>query len=271
MQKNTNTLQYALACSFGGFIGTLIALQFKSNWFYGLIGFALGLSVGWITAMFTNDPKGFSAAVKNALTKSLEAVGETDFKGFAIDFIHETIYRFVCYCWMAVGTLAFLETVSIGYWAFNGFGINILQVPFEFFLTILLVCVIMGFLGCSPGSKKDYSENARGMIKLFALCFNPGAVIFYTTMGIHLGFVWLLKHQKSIRFAVKVFLAEMYLYVHQNDGLALLSNVALATGIGFYFEHATIGAIVWFVAGIIDRTIYSNNQSRLIAIIAKKG
>lgn len=270
MQKNTNTLQYALACSFGGFIGTLIALQFKSNWFYGLVGFALGLSVGWVTAMFTNDPKGFSSAVKKALIKSLEVVGETDFEGFAIDFIHETIYRFGGYCWTAVGTLAFLETVSIGYWAFNGFDITILQVPFEFFLTVLLVCGIMGFIGCSPGSKKDYSENARGMIKMLALYLNPGAVIFYTVIGVHLGFVWLLKHQKSIRFAVKVFLAEMYLYVHQNDGLALLSNVALATGIGFYFEHAIIGAIVGFIAGITDRTIYSNNQHRLIAITVKK-
>lgn len=68
--------------------------------------------------------------------------------------------------------------------------------------------------------------------------------------------------------AIAVFFAKMFLYFYGNAGLVLLTNVALALGVGYYHGYVA-GVTVGFISGAIGAVIYNKGQDSLRAMVAK--
>lgn len=102
MKKTTNVWQRGTACGLGGFIGIFISRQFSNDWLWTSVGLILGLFVGWMVAMFADNPKPFMHAVKDAFAEARKVM--------TIGNYHEAKPRITFIFWLAMGMLAMQGT-----------------------------------------------------------------------------------------------------------------------------------------------------------------
>lgn len=263
--KNTNSLQYGFACGLGGFIGAVVSLQFAHNWLMGTIGLILGTTIGWVSALFANDPKGFPKALHGAFYEARRSILGANYSGLSI--------RFRFFLWNTVAGISGLLTLYSGAYLF----MDVLDMRYigAIFVIALLVCGVVGlayFCATTIECLSDQGpvENDITTVREFFHYTNPILGPFYFVMVPLKGSRSLWVHRLEILQATKIFLAQMYLYLHANDGLAMLANVALATGVGFYFDQAFVGAVVGFIAGFTDKSLYNKSQENLRILVANK-
>lgn len=255
MQKAINVWQRGTASALGGFIGIFISRQFSTNWLWTSVGLIIGLFVGWIVAMFADNPKGFVQRVKGAFAESKKVFSVSDYE--------QAKLRATFIFWYVVGALA-LMTSFLSSFVVTKTPISLI-VLIIWGVTAVVVPIAVGEL-----LMKDIPITEKEIIAIKKLAYrgNPIGLMYYIVINICRGIAWTWKHRVEIRRVINIFFANMVLYFIENAGLAILTNVALALGVGHYHGYVA-GITVGFISGVTGAVIYNKGQDSLRAIVAK--
>lgn len=261
MKKTINAWQRGMASAFGGFIGIIfISRQFSNDWLWVSVGLIVGLFAGWMVAMFADNPKGFTQALKDAFAAAR--------KVFSVDDYGQAKLKTAFIFWYVMGSLAIFGTAIALFVIVSLCAAKTLP-PFIYLIilifAIIVAPIVVGVLITKniPTTEQDVTN-----IKKMAYRGNLIGLTYYTVVHTCRGCVWTWKHRTDIRRAIGVFIAKMFLYFHENAGLAILTNVALALGVGQYYGYVA-GVAVGFISGVTGAVIYNKGQDRLRTIVAK--
>lgn len=250
----STTLKIFLSAAFGAFVGSLLAIQFNSFWWLGLL---VGGLVGYVSYDFAEVRRAVPVAARQAAS----AVENPEL-------------------WMVVGqeSLKFLFHVAklilffAGLFGFAGYGVLIAGAIYqpEFFLGLWWVAAaIAGIIGliCSCKfmattidalSRGYWSENARRLLVLNPLtcCIAvPTWLIFSRTGRSRVSATF--RTVSQLVSAMLTFAWKIFCLVHSDIRLLCGVDATIGAAVGLYFGNVLIGAVSGGIWGVINYRVVS--------------
>jgi hypothetical protein len=244
-----DTAKVFIACALGGFVGTMVALQFATHFWW------LGLIVGGLVGYLSYEFREVLAALREAWI--LTTSWRPDLRGFLRRCAENIGYA----AKQALGTALLVSNYFPLFTLIMLFSAGKQFLFQNAFLLggIYVGCMIFfGIMGFLAGLDELGDGRNRDLLFSEGLRFNPFATWFYhiprailralwnTGWGIVHGSIW------TVRF-VRTF----FLLVHSDFRLLCGVDAALGCAVGYFFGNALVGGLAGGVIGLINFEIVS--------------
>jgi len=262
---NHRSLKVGLACAFGAFIGSIVALQLNQYWWW------LGLIVGGGVGYFSYEFKKFLQAIPVAWNSVIH--WHPDREKWKL-----TGKIFVCYGVFALSPVIFFDVLffipSMLDQRFSQQDVVIMAVMLP--ICGALFCgLLLSLLSLNEVSKDKETIHRDG--KKFAAKGNPLIVYFYyvpkyTFIGIKLVVYEIPPLFVAIGHGFAklcLFVWTVFKFIHSEERVLCAFDAAVGAGIGYAYHNALIGMLAGGIFGVLNYEIVSKRVLKLVPIYEK--
>lgn len=259
------SLKIGLACAFGAFIGSIVALELNQYWWW--LGLLAGGGFGYLSYEFKTFLWAIPVAWNSVIHWHLDR-----------KFWKNFVYFFMCQT--SVYSTAFLAFAFLMYIASlpEDQGTDFFLFTIKFILPFpLLIMAIVFAIHFSYGTEEDIQKN-RVEIKNFLTRANPFIVYFYYVPKYVSMAIWfVVRHIPSLfasigRGFAKIGLAfpklfkfvwTVFKFIHSEERVLCAFDAAVGAGIGFAYHNALVGMLAGGIFGVLNYEILSKRVFKL--------
>ncbi len=262
------TLNIAIACFVGAFIGALLAIQFHHYWLFGVL---IGGIVGYVTYNFREIPttakmvwakmperqnmKKFIADCE--LKEKMKEAISTILLGFVfITFFISVIAGVITAIFSYINTVAiYVELYQGSSFHINQINLSRGEIIFGSTATIILLCFIIRI---QLDDKKDITTKYL-LIAIFIgiPILTPFLLPVVAFVASGFGIYWLGKVGIKVGWAT-------FKIVHSDIRLLCMVDAMIGATAGYWFGNTLIGGIIGAISGVINYELVSKRWLKLI-------
>jgi hypothetical protein len=250
------SLKIFVACALGGGIGTFVALQLTSSfWWIGLIA---GGFVGYISY----DVKAIIPAAQESWRRTSHYFGNEQ--------------KRAKFFWVLTALVSFLSSVAA--FAFVACIVNprFRHEDPHSLLVITTIFVVATIIGLCFRSMMQFDANTVKVAKRLALFLSPPAYLIYWPYKLAEAFVLefllpfydiareMIKGLPSATIGLCKFVWTIFVLIHSEVRLLCMLDAAIGAGLGYYFGSALIGAMAGGAFGVFNFQVISKWWLKLV-------